>query len=239
MRKALWAVGLLAASFAGGAVLNGPGLRLARSIVHGRNGGADPIPVLDDELRRSAAGLPPAAPADAPSQPEPEEPPTGRGVSPPPTSAPAPPPAIVEAPPTPAVVEAPRPSAWPDAPGSAPATRQDPPARRDAGVVPVGIPELAAAPPEPLEAPAPMAPKPAPTRSAGGWDAVKKSMRDLGVTRYWVEGTAEGRSTFRCVVPVAGKRAVAQQFEAEADDPAAAAESALRRVALWRAAEAP
>lgn len=234
MRKALWALGLLAASFAGGAVLNGPGVRWARSIVHGRNGGADPIPILDDELRRSGAGLPPLAKADTPSPPEPDEPPTGHGVAPtlPPTR-------IVEAPPSPTAPEPQKMKAWVDAPGSAPATRQEPPARLDAGVVPAGIPELATSPPEPLEEPAMPAAKPAPSKAAGGWEAIKKSMRDLGVTRYWVEGTAEGRSTFRCIVPIAGKRAVAQQFEAEADDPMAAAESALRRVALWQAAETP
>jgi hypothetical protein len=64
-------------------------------------------------------------------------------------------------------------------------------------------------------------------------------MRDLGVRFYWVEGEPDGPVRFRCVIPVAGKAAVAQHFEAEADDVFQAAETALRRVALWRATSSP
>jgi hypothetical protein len=62
-------------------------------------------------------------------------------------------------------------------------------------------------------------------------------MRALGVSRYWIEGEPGGRAHFRCVIPLAGRRAVGQQFEAEGDDALEAADSALRRVTLWRATE--
>jgi hypothetical protein len=61
-------------------------------------------------------------------------------------------------------------------------------------------------------------------------------LTELGVTRFWVEGEPGGSVRFRCTIPVAGERAVAQQFEAEGDDPLQAADTVLRRVALWRAA---
>jgi hypothetical protein len=64
-------------------------------------------------------------------------------------------------------------------------------------------------------------------------------MRELGVARYGLEGEPGGRVRFHCLIPLAGRRAVAQQFEAEADDEIEAAQTALRRVALWRATEPP
>ena len=62
-------------------------------------------------------------------------------------------------------------------------------------------------------------------------------MKALGVTKYWVEGTPGGAVTFRCVVRSAGPDSADRQFEAEADDESQAAESALRRVAVWKATE--
>ena len=59
----------------------------------------------------------------------------------------------------------------------------------------------------------------------------------MGVSKYWVEGAPGGAVTFRCLVPSAGDNAVGQQFEAEGDDELRAAESALRRVAVWQATE--
>jgi hypothetical protein len=64
-------------------------------------------------------------------------------------------------------------------------------------------------------------------------------MRELGVGRYGIEGELGGRVRFHCVIPIAGRHAVGQQFEAEGDDELQAARTALRRVALWRATEAP
>ena len=71
---------------------------------------------------------------------------------------------------------------------------------------------------------------------AESWEEIRRSMTELGVGRYWVEGELGGTIRFRCVVPTAGERAVSQHFEAEGDDLAEAARDALRRIALWRAA---
>jgi hypothetical protein len=75
------------------------------------------------------------------------------------------------------------------------------------------------------------------TGSSGDWAEIRRRMRDLGVSRYGVEGEPGGRVRFYCLIPLAGRRAVAQQFEAEGDDEIQAARTALRRVALWRATE--
>jgi hypothetical protein len=64
-------------------------------------------------------------------------------------------------------------------------------------------------------------------------------MRELGVARYGIEGEPGGRVRFHCLIPLAGRRAVAQQFEADGADELEAARTALRRVALWRGSEAP
>ena len=100
-----------------------------------------------------------------------------------------------------------------------------------------------AAPP-PVPAPEPPAPgddaeAPANSRPPAGWAELRRSMRELGVSRFVIEGEPGGRVRFHCLIPVAGSRAVAQHFEAEADDEFQAAEVALRRVTLWRATEAP
>jgi hypothetical protein len=42
---------------------------------------------------------------------------------------------------------------------------------------------------------------------------------------------------FSCLIPLAGRQAVAQRFEAEGEDATQAARAALRRIALWRAAQ--
>ena len=59
----------------------------------------------------------------------------------------------------------------------------------------------------------------------------------MGVSRYWIESEPGGPARFRCLIPLAGNRAVSQHFEAEGDDEFQAADAALRRVALWRATE--
>jgi hypothetical protein len=74
--------------------------------------------------------------------------------------------------------------------------------------------------------------------SAQDWGNLRRRMKELGITRYEIEGDPSGRSRFRCLIPLAGRRAVGQQFEGEGDDDFQAADSALRRVALWRATEA-
>jgi hypothetical protein len=74
--------------------------------------------------------------------------------------------------------------------------------------------------------------------AAQDWGNLRRRMKDLGITRYEIEGDPSGRSRFRCLIPLAGRRAVGQQFEGEGDDDFQAADAALRRVALWRATEA-
>jgi hypothetical protein len=69
------------------------------------------------------------------------------------------------------------------------------------------------------------------------WAGVRRALRALGVSRYGVEGEPAGRVRFHCVLPLAGRRAVGQHFEAEGDDDLQAARAALRRVTLWRASE--
>jgi hypothetical protein len=99
----------------------------------------------------------------------------------------------------------------------------------------------AAPPPVPApEPPAPVDHAASPSsKPTAGWAELRRSMRELGVSRFVVEGEPGGRVRFHCLIPVAGSRAVAQHFEAEADDEFQAAEVALRRVTLWRATESP
>jgi hypothetical protein len=78
---------------------------------------------------------------------------------------------------------------------------------------------------------------PAPPAETGEWAEVRKSMRALGVSRYGIDGEPGGRVRFHCVIPLAGRRAVSQHFEAEADDDLQAARAALKRVALWKATD--
>jgi hypothetical protein len=73
-------------------------------------------------------------------------------------------------------------------------------------------------------------------RTVSDWESLRRRMRLLGVSRYTIEGEPSGRVVFSCVIPLAGRRAVAQQFQAEGDDELHAAQAAIRRVALWQAA---
>jgi hypothetical protein len=207
---------------------------------------ADPPPPASVPLEVPIAG--PISGAEAKSEPEPEpesEPgpgapgilePKALGVEAPrdegtpslaePRDVPAPPP------PSEPRAEAPaKDRAWADAPGSAPAAAALP---RPAGGG--GPPRL-----DPILAPAAAAPSPPEpeARPAGDWAALRRRMHELGVGRYWIEGEPAGVVRFRCVVPLAGARAVGQLFEAEGEDDLQAAEAALRRVALWRATETP
>ena len=67
------------------------------------------------------------------------------------------------------------------------------------------------------------------------WAILEHRMEILGVTRYTMDGTPGGRVVFSCLIPLAGRQAVAQRFEGEGDDIMQAAQMALRRIALWRA----
>ena len=129
-----------------------------------------------------------------------------------------------------------KPAGWADAPGSAPA----------AAVLPRGAdPQVAkkdnatTLSARSQEVPTDNVPERKTTSpSTLDWASLRSRMRELGVSRYWVEGEPNGPARFRCVIPLAGRRAVGQQFEAEGDDDIQAADAALRRVALWRATEA-
>ncbi len=107
----------------------------------------------------------------------------------------------------------------------------------------------APASPAPMPAPAPMPmpmPRPQPQPQPGSgrtgdveWSTLARKMQEMGVSRYTIEGQPGGRVVCSCLIPLAGRHAVAQRFEAEGDDAAQAARAALRRVALWRASQPP
>lgn len=69
------------------------------------------------------------------------------------------------------------------------------------------------------------------------WVILERKMQSLGVCRYTVEAEPGGQVMFSCLIPVAGRQAVTQRFEAEGDDLVQAAGAALRRIALWRATQ--
>jgi hypothetical protein len=76
--------------------------------------------------------------------------------------------------------------------------------------------------------------------SAGGnedWMILERKMQSLGVSRYDIEGVPGSRVVFSCLIPLAGRQAITQRFEAEGDDVIQAARAALRRIALWRATQ--
>lgn len=73
--------------------------------------------------------------------------------------------------------------------------------------------------------------------SANDWNALRARMKTLGVRRYTIEGDPQGKVRFVCSIPVAGERAVSQQFEAEANSELEAARAALKRVELWKSLE--
>jgi hypothetical protein len=71
------------------------------------------------------------------------------------------------------------------------------------------------------------------------WVLLESRMQTLGVTRFTIEGKPGGPIVFACLIPVAGRQAVAERFEAEGDDVIHAAQSVLRRIVLWRATQTP
>ena len=272
--KALLVVALIAASFAGGALVNGPGLDWARDQLVGPTD-AD-LALADDELTMppevafgaEAADAIPAAPlpplsnsnggppppiADSAPEPLPAAAPAdavASGASPPPPIAEAqdaparpsdlllgnPPPAAQPADLAVAAIEAARGDgdgpalSFADAPGSTAPSRPIVPGRPWPRTHVDPSVSTAA-----LDTPAPGSSEAA---TGANWPDLRRRMQELGVTRYWIEGEPNGPARFRCVIPLAGGRAVGQHFEAEADDELQAADAALRRIALWRAAAA-
>ena len=282
MGKVFFFIVLVAAAFAGGAMINGPGLRWAQvqfaSLTEGEetpaadkdkvkasaaNDGipATPIPPLvvetppaePDKPKSTAAAPSPVAltnasePGPAPV-PEPKAPapldPRELGVKP--GGEPAPPASpLASLPPLdlPSAQTEPERS-WSDMPGSAPASavlpKSSPRAgmdkpdaeKADAGVVRSALPSDLSPTPSSSSGPPPEA------RSSNDWAEVRRRLSALGVSRYGIEGEPKGLVRFHCVIPLAGRRAVGQQFEGEGNDEFEAALAALKRVALWRATEA-
>jgi hypothetical protein len=302
LRKALFAIVLVAASFAGGATVNGPGLRWVRDMILSQPGAeittttlGDPAADAPSEANASSgAGVAPTA--EIPARPIPPL------VLPtePSASAPAPPPPAARASegssPSPQVaIRSDSEPPWAPAPAPPrPSTPETPekalgvkPAEANLAIAPVPASPSVSEPPAPLPMtrdrnpepapPRPIAtaapvdrdinlavlssgsratpphretrtePTPTPAPAAGGapapglddWGAIRRKMHALGVTRYGIEGEPEGRVRFHCVIPLAGRHAVSQQFEGEGNDEIEAAQTALRRVALWRATEPP
>jgi hypothetical protein len=281
LRKVLLVLALIAASFAGGAAVNGPGLKWLQGQIGEHLHQAEPIPTLDVDdgpsgsvdLLAAANSEPaakvavadpspplsevPAAPApllgnglsrDAkPANAKPAAPQPPAAISLPPAQTtpvddPTEPSPLAEPPPMEkaAAIAKPPTSAtgWEDAPGSAPATAVLPRVKlvKDRGPATDPAVAVAAAPsdPPPLEGPLPSA---SPVMAPIGWPSLRARMKTLGVTKFWVEGSPTGAVTFRCVVPLEVAGASTRQFEAEGDDEFQAADSALRRVAVWKATE--
>lgn len=267
MRQALFAVVLVAASFAGGAVVNGPGLRWAQNLALGRMGLDDDA---DKPLHANTGSLDDGLPTHpiAPLAVEPSIVSPGPSQNEPKTVAPA----LADGP------SRPPNTITPDAePGSLPglppvpetaSTASAPPTRAPIQTPPMPLPPALALiePPAPLSTsrerdraalnlasataadatirPVSLADSSATSTPPAGaepadWAGVRKALRALGVSRYGTDAEPNGQARFHCVIPLAGRRAVGQHFEAEGDDELQAARAALRRVTLWRATEAP
>ncbi len=92
---------------------------------------------------------------------------------------------------------------------------------------------------------APSTDRPSPRLPASGarngrdsdWSELARKMQALGVSKFSVEGEPGGRVVFSCLIPLAGKQAVTQRFEADGDDIVQAVQATLRRIALWRATQ--
>ncbi|MDX2038213.1 MAG: hypothetical protein SFX72_16310 [Isosphaeraceae bacterium] len=273
MRKVLFALLMIAAAFAGGAVVNGPGAgwlqAVGRLIVRGKefvrvvdpspvaspnpsSGSAPPSSSPAHELAAAPARAVPAAPLpplvlNRPSEATPPndsgnpkefKPDPGPGPVGPIVAAPGP-----GAPPAPlptGAIEIPAPM---PAPPSAAVPPEQSPARSIADAAATPPPLGVAEPPKDpalarTESPAtPPASASVPPRSPNSWTEMRAKLREAGVARYEIETDLAGRVRFRCLIPLAGRRAVAQMIEAEGDDEFLAADSALKRIRLWRLAE--
>jgi hypothetical protein len=69
------------------------------------------------------------------------------------------------------------------------------------------------------------------------WAVIERKMQSLGVSRYTIDGEPGVRVMFSCLIPLAGRQAIMQRFEAEGDDVVEAAQATLRRITLWRATQ--
>jgi hypothetical protein len=75
------------------------------------------------------------------------------------------------------------------------------------------------------------------TKQNTDWQVIIHKMQRLGVSKYTLEGETAGHVVFSCLIPVAGRQAITQRFEAEGSDLSQAVEATLRRIILWQAAQ--
>jgi hypothetical protein len=68
---------------------------------------------------------------------------------------------------------------------------------------------------------------------------LQQKLQTMNVSRFTIEGEPGGRILFSCLIPLAGRQAVTQRFEAEGDDVIQAVQATLRRIVLWRATQPP
>jgi hypothetical protein len=90
--------------------------------------------------------------------------------------------------------------------------------------------------PSPASLPPSSTPKPV-VNGSDDWAVIERKMQSLGVSRYTIDGEPGVRVMFSCLIPLAGRQAIMQRFEAEGDDVVEAAQATLRRITLWRAAQ--
>ncbi len=180
---------------------------------------AEPVARADDG--------PPPLPADLEIDRKPPEAPRDPAVR---LATAAPAPQSVAAPaPAPAPVGGRAPSSGDGPRSPAPADSPGPPSLPDG---------LRPAAPDSSTEPLSPSPRPATGRAGDGdWGTLARKMQGLGISKFTIEGQPGGRVVFACLIPMAGRHAVSQRFEAEGEDAVAAARAALRRVALWRAAQ--
>lgn len=253
MRKALLVVALIAASFAGGAVVNGPGLAWVRNNLGlaaleielkgpekpGKAGAtahpSDPVaPLIEVPKSESKpAKVEVDAPKDAPGSATAAKSRAGDSSSPPPLFAPrtaGAKPQVTE----PRTKELPKamPSATLDLPPSAlalPPRPSEPPARDSAVKQAEDTRSIAS---DSKQTAAFAGPAGAGSKR---WGAIDQRLRALGVQRFWIEGEPGQPIRFRCVVPLVGRTAMSQMFEAEGADLESAAEVVVKRITIWRA----
>jgi hypothetical protein len=260
MRKALLVLTMIGASFAGGAVVNGPGLAWLRSTV-GLNplrigdlpdeGGDDSTSDEDSAFDGFATGEPKIMAAPKPERPRaPTKSPSDAVVLARPkrsrSHAVAP-----ESRPATTDISVPPPLEAPRASRGSEEQQESVPAQPALKPIAEASPETPAPDASPRDAALSRtvdalrersskqdaAPAGRDAAPATNWTDLAQRLKGHGVTRYWIEGDAGGSARFRCIVPLVEGSAVSQQFDAEAGDPLAAAEMALRRVKLWRSTE--
>jgi hypothetical protein len=90
--------------------------------------------------------------------------------------------------------------------------------------------------PSPASLPPSSTPKPV-VNGSDDWAVIERKMQSLGVSRYTIDGEPGVRVMFSCLIPLAGRQAIMQRFEAEGDDVVEAAQATLRRITLWRATQ--